>query len=190
MSEEDIFTPGNHLVEDGLDDLIQKARADPQQFAALYDRFLAPLYGYLYQHVANKQEAEELTSQTFLAAFEAFQSYRHRGMFAAWLFGIARKKLADHYRHWPREQSLEEVSEPAEDPHYLGQTVREERLAALKRVIATLPEGEKELLRLRFSAGLSFKEMALLLHKNEEAVKKSVYRLLARLQSQMEEQNV
>jgi RNA polymerase sigma-70 factor (ECF subfamily) len=56
----------------------------------------------------------------------------------------------------------------------------------LAQLIAALPEDERELLRLRFLASLSFPEMARLLRRNEEAVKKSLYRLLARLHDQVE----
>ena len=176
------------LVE--LDLLIANAQKDPQAFALLYDRFLSPLYRYIYQRVHNKQDAEEVTSQTFLAAYEAFSAYHHRGYFAAWLFAIARKKLADHYRKTRNDQPLEDAFDLGEDPQYLGKAVRGERLGRLRQMLASLAEDEQELLRLRFSAEMSFKEMGVLLHKNEEAVKKSFYRLLARLQSQMEDENV
>ncbi len=85
---------------------------------------------------------------------------------------------------------MEEAFDLAEDPQYLGKAVSGERLGRLRQMVAGLAEDEQELLRLRFSAELSFKEMGVLLHKNEEAVKKSFYRLLARLQSQMEAENV
>lgn len=57
----------------------------------------------------------------------------------------------------------------------------------LSKLIKSLPEEEQELLRLRFVAQMRFREIASLIGKNESAVKKSIYRLLARLQSQLEE---
>jgi RNA polymerase sigma-70 factor (ECF subfamily) len=59
-------------------------------------------------------------------------------------------------------------------------------MAELMKCIRTLAPEEQELLRLRYVADLSFAEMAELLLKSESAVKKSFYRLLARLQSQLE----
>jgi RNA polymerase sigma factor (sigma-70 family) len=59
-------------------------------------------------------------------------------------------------------------------------------VTALSRLVQKLPEEERELLRLRFLAEMSFREIAYFLHRNENAVKKSVYRLLARLHSQLE----
>ena len=69
----------------------------------------------------------------------------------------------------------------------LQAVIRSERVLELKGLIHALTEEEQELLRLRFVAGLGFAEMASLLGRNEDAIKKTLYRLLARLQSQLEE---
>lgn len=55
-----------------LDLLIANAQKDPQAFALLYDQFLSPLYRYIYQRVHNRQDAEEITSQTFLQPMRHF----------------------------------------------------------------------------------------------------------------------
>ena len=165
---------------------IRAARADPKAFGLLYDRYASSIYRYLLSRLGNVAEAQDVTSQTFLTAFEAFPRYQHLGYFSAWLFSIARSKYIDHLR---KARSLpgpldEQVKADLPDP--LGLVIETERVSALKQCIRALPEHERELLRLRYVAGLSFVEVALLLNKREEAVKKSVYRLLARLQSQLE----
>jgi RNA polymerase sigma-70 factor (ECF subfamily) len=60
---------------------------------------------------------------------------------------------------------------------------------ALAAILPTLAEKERELLRLRFLAEMSFPEMARSLHRNESALKKSLYRLLERLHNQLEVQD-
>jgi RNA polymerase sigma-70 factor (ECF subfamily) len=82
------------------------------------------------------------------------------------------------------EAIREDQVDPQPDP--LTRVVTAERETELKECIRTLVPEEQELLRLRYVADLSFAEMAELLEKNEDAVKKSVYRLLARLQSRLE----
>jgi RNA polymerase sigma-70 factor (ECF subfamily) len=67
--------------------------------------------------------------------------------------------------------------------------VGRERLTILNDILRLLPEDEQDLLRLRNVAELSFTEIAEILKKNEGAIKKRYYRLLARLQSQLEEEN-
>jgi RNA polymerase sigma-70 factor (ECF subfamily) len=169
------------------EDEVAAARRNPQAFGALYDRYVQPVYRYLLSRTASVEEAQDLTSQVFLTAFESFSRYRHDGYFAAWLFAIARTKFIDHLRRRKRrpETPLEEV--PGPDNDLLQQVGEAERIRYLKRHIQDLDEGEKELLRLRYVAGLSFAEMARLLGRSQGAVKKSLYRLLARLQSQVED---
>jgi RNA polymerase sigma factor (sigma-70 family) len=165
------------------------AKANPQAFARLYDRYAPNIYRYLLSRLGNVAGAQDVTSQTFLIAFEMFPRYRHQGYFSAWLFAIARSKYVDYLRKTKNrtETSIDHIQDPQED--LLQRVIHSERLAELKKVIGRLSEEEQELLRLRFVADLSFAEMASLLERNEDAVKKTLYRLLARLQSQMEDQH-
>ncbi len=167
------------------DDLTQvlAAQQDPAEFAALYDCYVQPVYRYLYSRVDNAADAEDLTAQTFLAALEALPRYRHRGYLSAWLFTIARSKVMDFFRRCP---VLPLDEHPADQPDLLAQASRSDEIQRLVGLIRTLEAGDRELIRLRFVADLSFAEMAALLKKKEDTVKKSLYRLLARLQSQLE----
>jgi RNA polymerase sigma-70 factor, ECF subfamily len=166
--------------------LIAAAQKDPQAFGELYDRYAPAIYRYLLSRLGNVEEARDVTSQTFLTAVEVFPRYRHHGYFSAWLFAIARSKYVDHLRRGRHgvEAIREDQVDPQPDP--LTRVVTAERETELKECIRTLVPEEQELLRLRYVADLSFAEMAELLEKNEDAVKKSVYRLLARLQSRLE----
>ncbi len=170
-------------------ELIAAAKADSSAFGQLYDLYVQRLFRYLYSRLGNREEAEDLTAQTFLSAIEAFPRYRHKGYFSAWLFSIARRKMADHFRRKPKLANIELAEGLSLESGLLQQAIQSERLGALKVRIEALSENERELIRLRYVAGLSFAEMAILLKRNHEAVKKSLYRLLARLQSQMEEKN-
>ena len=164
--------------------MVAAARRNPQDFAALYDRYAQPIYRYLYSRVGSGSDAEDLTAQTFLSALEGLPHYRHRGYFSAWLFSIARSKVIDHFRR--REPLSLDEGFPAPAPDLLAMTAHKAEIEQLSGLLGTLPENEQELIRLRYVAELSFAEMAALLGKNEQAVKKSLYRLLARLQERLE----
>jgi RNA polymerase sigma factor (sigma-70 family) len=160
-----------------LDDaaLVDRARNNADAFAALYHRYLTPLYRYLYQRVGNEKDAEDLVAQVFIEVLEGLETYRERGRFTSWLFTIARRRLIDLYRQG--------APEPLEDPpdvaidldDALERCESQERLAHL---LTRLDEDQLELLRLRFSAGLKFSEIALILGKNKGAVKMRLYRTL------------
>jgi RNA polymerase sigma-70 factor (ECF subfamily) len=160
-----------------------------ETFGLLYDRYAVPVYRYIYSRIGNAADAEDLAAQTFLAALEVLPRYRERGAFAAWLFQIARSKLMDYFRRDRGQVSLDErhTDPAADDP--LTCSITSDEVSRLKTLVAALSIEERELLRLRYVADLSFGEMAALLHKREDAVKKSIYRLLAKLQSQMEAKN-
>ena len=164
--------------------MVEAARKNPQAFAALYDRYVQPIYRYLYSRVGSGADAEDLTAQTFLSALEGLARYQHRGLFSAWLFSIARSKAMDYFRR-RKNLSLDE-SFPSHGPDLLTSTANKAEIEHLVSLVGTLAEDERELIRLRYVADLSFREMAALLGRNEDAVKKTLYRLLSRLQSQLE----
>jgi RNA polymerase sigma-70 factor (ECF subfamily) len=166
--------------------LIRAARQDPKAFGGLYLQYVEQVFRYLYSRVGNVHEAEDITAQTFLAAFESFDRFRQDGHFASWLFAIARHKAMDYFRQRIETTPIDEINEIPFNNDPLHGVIQSEQAAALSIIIRGLPEEERELLRLRFLAAMSFPEIAHFLHRNEEAVKKSVYRLLARLQAQLE----
>jgi RNA polymerase sigma-70 factor (ECF subfamily) len=169
--------------------IIKAARQDPKAFGELYKLYVEQVFRYLYSRVGNVQEAEDTTAQTFLVAFESFDKFRQDGHFASWLFTIARNKAVDHFRHRKNTSSIDEVADfPVENDPLYG-VIQSEQKAALSTLIQALPEEDRELLRLRFLATMSFPEIAHFLHRNEDAVKKSIYRLVARLHSQLEVSN-
>jgi RNA polymerase sigma-70 factor (ECF subfamily) len=167
--------------------LTARISQDPAAFTELYRRYVVRVYRYLYSHVGEAADAEDLTAQVFTAAWESRQRYREQGVFAAWLFRIARHKIADHFRHRHPQFSLEGDDPPLKvdwDP--LGQLVYDESLQRLSRLVHCLEPKQIELLRLRFAADLTFAEMGAALGKSEAAVKMAFHRLLEDLQEEWE----
>jgi RNA polymerase sigma-70 factor (ECF subfamily) len=162
-------------------ELIRAAQKDPALFQALYDRWAVPVYQYFYHRTGETASAEDLTSQLFLAALQALPRYKHRGHFAAWLFAIARNLAKEHYRKWGREVPLKAAQDLASSSDPAAEFSQEDEIHHLVRLVRSLPQEEQELIRLRYVADLSFADMAILLGKRQDAVKKSLYRLQARL---------
>lgn len=169
--------------------LIKAARQDPKVFGELYKMYVEQVFRYLFSRIGNVLEAEDVTAQTFLAAFESFDKFRQDGHFAPWLFGIARNKAMDHFRRRERASYLDGPSDIPVEDNPLARVIKSEQAEALSKLIQALPEEDRELIRLRFLAEMSFPEIARFLHRNEAAVKKTTYRLLARLHSQLEVSN-
>lgn len=165
--------------------LVRAAQTDSQAFGALYDRYVQRVYRYCLYRTNSAPDAQDLTAQIFLAALEALPRYRQEAHFAAWLFSIARRKVTDYYRrqsHVP----LDEATLPPIQTDFAMDIETSQRREQLLKLVQALGEEERELIYLRYVAELSFAEMAAMLRKNEEAVKKTLYRLIARLKRDLE----
>lgn len=171
------------------DKLISQAKSDAESFGKLYDLYAPSIYRYILSRTGNIQDAQDITAQTFLKALEMLPQYHHRGFFSAWLFSIARSKYIDHFRRIKRDLKEIPINDMNTEPDFLSKIVNLERETALRDILYSLPEDEQDLLRLRNVGELSFTEIAKIFKKSEDAIKKKYYRLLARLQSQLEEKN-
>ncbi len=170
------------------DALVEKARRDFDAFAVLYQHYLDPLYRYLLQRVHQVHDAEDLTTQVFMQVLDGLTANRYQkgGCFAAWLFTIARRRVADYYREHTCDP-LEDPPNPA--PDVLTNIEKEEDIQQLTHLLAQLGEQQQELLRLRFSANLSFAEIGVLEGRTEAAIKMAVYRILDYLREHWEKDN-
>jgi RNA polymerase sigma-70 factor, ECF subfamily len=146
-----------------------------------------PVYQYFYYRTGDVASAEDLTSQLFLSAYQSLPRYQHRGHFAAWLFAIARNLARKDYRKNRRQAPIEMAKHLASSLDLSAECAQADEIECLKRLVQSLPKEEQELIRLRYAAGLSFADMAIVLHKREDAVKKSLYRLQARLHVLLEQ---
>jgi RNA polymerase sigma-70 factor (ECF subfamily) len=177
------------LIDEDDRALIRLAQNDLGTFSALYEKYAAQVYRYLLVRVGNRDDAQDLTSQTFLAAMERLHTYRGQGHFAAWLLGIARHKVMDQYRRRRPELELETaVSYPtAGDDNPDEQVSRQLVLEQVSRKLQTIAPDRAEALSLRLFAGLDVAEIARLMDRNEAAVRMLVFRGLRDLQTQLPE---
>jgi RNA polymerase sigma-70 factor, ECF subfamily len=166
--------------------LVLAAQKNPVLFQALYTRWAIPVYQYFFHRTGEISSAEDLTSQLFLVVYKSLPRYQHRGHFAAWLFTIARNLSKEHYRKQRREVPLEMAQRLASPSDPSSEFAQTDEIRHLIQLIQSLPEDEQELIRLRYVVDLNFADMAIILRKREDAVKKSLYRLQTRLKSQLE----
>jgi RNA polymerase sigma-70 factor (ECF subfamily) len=170
--------------DDGSDaELVILARRDRSAFVALYRRYLARVYRYVYQRVGNQQDAEDVTASVFTQALEGLEDYREQGTFAGWLFTIAHHRVADHHRQRRERISLEEVAPTLSDsgPGPEARVLRRDRLERVAQALDELTPDRQEALALRFFGELSNKEVAQVTGKSKAAVKMLVYRAIRQL---------
>jgi RNA polymerase sigma-70 factor, ECF subfamily len=168
--------------------LVENAKQGPAAFAHLYELYFARVYRYLRMRVEHESDAEDLTQQVFLQALKALPRYEIRDTpFAAWLFTIARRALADHSqraRRRPPPIALDVAPEMADEQDMERDLLRRESYEELSRLLATLDPAERDLLALRFAGGLNASEIAAIFGKRPDAIRKQLSRLLHTLKEQ------
>ncbi|WP_420641094.1 RNA polymerase sigma factor [Candidatus Leptofilum sp.] len=166
--------------------LVQAARAELRAFNELYERHVMRVYRYLLVRVGNVADAEDLTSQTFLVAMENLDKYRGERPFLAWLFGIARHKVADKYRQQKPELMLEAAGELVDTQEAPDSVVSQKlQIEAVAEKLQTLSPDRAEAISLRLFGGLGIPEIARLMHKQEPAVRMLLHRGLQDLQTRL-----
>ncbi len=176
--------------------LVERAIAgDTDAFGNLYLLYLDAIYRYVYFRTGNTNDAEDLTEQVFLKAWEALPSYKQCGNpFTSWLYCIAHNMVVDHYRRQKLVVSvplLEKGDDAGKQSTALERIIEAEEVAALVTAIAQLPEEQQQVIILRFVEGLSHAEVARIVDKSEGACRVIQHRALAALNQLLTEaQNV
>ena len=173
------------IVDDDLR-LVRYAQRDLRAFSALYERYATQVYRYVLFRVGNVDDAQDLTSQTFLAAMENLAKYRGQNPFIAWLMGIARHKTADQFRRRKPEmeiESAESVPDHEEQPDDV--ISRQLEMEQVTRKLQALAPDRAEALSLRLFGGLEVAEIAKLMKRDEAAVRMLVWRGMKDLQAQL-----
>jgi RNA polymerase sigma-70 factor (ECF subfamily) len=147
----------------------------------MYDRALPEVYGYLASRCGSASVAEDLTSETFLAAVDAVRRGTVPELTVAWLIGVARHKLVDHWRRQGREQGAAETAEVSVDDW----DVRLDQLAA-HATLADLGSHHRSALTLRYLDGLPVREVATCLGRTEGATEVLLVRAKAAFRARYE----
>jgi RNA polymerase sigma-70 factor (ECF subfamily) len=166
--------PGSPALEETQ--FIDKLRAgEAEAFDTLIERYSSEIFGLLYRLTENKEEAGDLTQDTFLRAFRSIKSFRGDSALKTWLFRIAINESRNRFRWWKRRRRDVTISMDAplgdSDMTLSGclkdagaspedTTLRNEREYALKTALMEMPAVYREALVLCDVEGLSYEETA------------------------------
>jgi RNA polymerase sigma-70 factor, ECF subfamily len=163
-------------------------RGEKSAVEALYRTHYDTIYRYVLFRIGSASAAEDVTSQVFLGMVRGLSRYRDEGKpFVAWLYGIAQKQVAFFLRTQARVPTLSDLDHVAElvaegvDPH-ASMEERELRVV-VARALSKVPDGQREVLMLRYVVSLSLAETAEVIGRSEGAVKQLQLRGLASLKS-------
>jgi RNA polymerase sigma-70 factor (ECF subfamily) len=165
-----------------------------QAFGEIYERHATAIYRYLYAHLSNVEDAEDLTEDVFLKVWRALPDYRDREYpFQAFLFRVARNSLIDHYRKAERstnQVSIDTILVQDHQPGPFDQMMTKIEHAELQRLLGQLREDYRMVLVLRFLSDLSPEEAAGVMSRSAGAVRVLQHRALAALRELMDKEKV
>jgi RNA polymerase sigma-70 factor (ECF subfamily) len=172
--------------------LVLKAKENIVAFDELYDYLLPKIFGYIMNRVGHRQEAEDLTSQTFAKVMASINRYEDRGVsFSAWVYRIATNVIIDNSR---------KKKEFAMDPEIIKERVAGTRTASPEETVCLLEAGEElrhcldklkddyqNVLTLKFFEELDNREIAEILDCRPSAVAVKVHRALKALKIEFDD---
>jgi RNA polymerase sigma factor (sigma-70 family) len=189
MENQPISDQADTLTEPSDADLVRRARTTEgrRAFAALYRRYLTPVYRYFHARTGDVRQAEDLTAETFVAALEGLPRYRERGTFAGWLFTIAARRLADHFRQRPTVRWDDIADRISPNPPPEASVEHTEQMTRLAHAVQTLSPDRAQAVALHFFGELSLSNTARVMGRSKVAVKSLIHRALRDLREKLDD---
>lgn len=158
-------------------------------FESVYERELPRIYNYFRYRVSDDQVAEDLTAETFEKAWRKRERYRDDlASFSTWLFALARRIAVDYFRRRHPTLLLEEAA-LVSDSHSVEDTAQEHaEFAQLAALLARLADRERELVALKYGAGLTNRVIARLTGLSESNVSTILSRVTHQLRAQWKDE--
>lgn len=169
---------------DGEIKLIESAvRGKASAFGLLYDHYQPKIYRFVLIKVSRREDAEDITHQVFLNAWQNISNYKDLGFpFSSWLYRIAKNQVIDKYRTKKQEVGLDSVDEEVFADSGIGGSIEIKiQLERVMKEIKNLKQDYQDVLIMRFVEDLSIKEVAAAVEKSEGAVKLMQHRAIKEL---------
>lgn len=157
-----------------------------KNFPDLYAQYVKKIFSFIYYKTHHKETAEDLTSQTFLKALRSLDQFDpEKGKFSTWLYQIARNQVIDFYRAKRSDINIEDVWDLAGQEDILRDFDAAEKLKKVQEYLKKLKPDQREVVLLRVWEGMSYREIAEVLGKDEAHCRVIFSRTIQALREQM-----
>ncbi len=176
------------IDDETIDGLVAAAQGgDPDAFGSLFDRYYVPVFRFVAARVSRPSDAEDLAQLVFVKALEALPRFEARGVpFGGWLFRLARNVVIDHVRTRREHATLDLVAEQtAEEAGPDDLAVLRQEMDSVSHALRRLTPEQREAIELRFFAGLSAREAAVAMGRQEGTVRGLQFRAIAALRREL-----
>ncbi len=171
--------------------LVAAAKKNSQEFAVLYDKYIEQIYKYIFRRVHDKEQTQDLVSQTFFDALEHLEKYEFRGYaFSAWLYKIAHNNVLKWYRERTRrgyDIDIEKMhnlkDEKVKVMEQVGDLMEQ---SELMKLLAQLKYEDREIIILKYFEEVSNIELAHIMGITANNIGVKLYRALRKLKQLIE----
>ncbi len=152
-----------------------------KQFEGIVAQYHREILNYVYRLVGNNYEAEDLTQEAFIKAFQKFESLKELAKVRSWLYSIARNVTIDFFRR-NKNQNIRlddmilENYARATATDYRNEILKKEISREMTATLANLPEQDRTIIKLLYYEGFSYTEIGTLLHLNQNTLKSRLHR--------------
>lgn len=176
------------MLDDEKNLITAAIKGEKEAFGRLYDHYQPKIYRFIYLKVSHREEAEDLTHQVFLSAWEKIDGFKIKtaASFSGWVYSIARNKVIDYYRTKKTAFDIEEIQLPDESPSNENKFDLASEIKKVRLALAELKPIEQDVVIMRFVEELSPKEAAVLLGKSEVFIRVIQHRALKNLRKILE----
>jgi RNA polymerase sigma-70 factor (ECF subfamily) len=165
------------------------ASGDEEAAGTLFDSYYPRVFRYALGKLARPDDAEDVAAETFARVLRDLDRFKWKGGgFEAWLFRIASNLVVDHVRAAQRERADEAATEVLERTTPERAVLASETQAEIGRAVARLGDDQREVVLLRFVAGLDTLETGKVMGRNANAVRQLQHRALENLRQMMSEE--
>ena len=174
-------TEDGHLVSKCLS-------GEPETFGLLVDKYKSAIYGFAYARLGDFQDAEDLTQEVFLRAYQKLHNLKHYDSFLSWLYAIASnlcKKLLNAKARRVDQQYLEDQQESVWNLPSLETYHRKQKYQSLYEALAELPEIYRQVLTLYYLGGMNTREIARFFGTSKNTIESRLRRARAKLKEEM-----
>lgn len=166
------------------------ARGDGESAGLLFDHYYPRVYRYALSKLGRAQDAEDVAAETFARVLRRLDRFRWRGAgFEAWIFRIAYNLIVDQYRGSGREELSDERTDQSEDVTPEDLYFQTETASELSKVLKQLSADQREVLLLRFVAGLETDEISKVMGRSANAIRQLQFRALDAVRKRIHEGN-
>ena len=172
------------MLDNEKNHIRQAKKGNQEAFGLLYNHYLPQIYRFIFLKVSNRTEAEDLTHEVFLSAWQNLPNYKYEGFpFSSWLYQIAKNATIDFYRTAKKNLPIELVNEELvkfspRDPEELNTLLE---LEMIKICIRRLKPEYQDVLIMKFVEDLSHEEIAAALEKSQGAIRLIQHRAIKEL---------